>query len=185
MPGLAHKQAVVSLLLWCFSCLISADQTDQRLESLFEQLRSAKDSAVAQQIESRIWQIWFEAPDANAQLLVSQIDQAVAARRLQIGLQLADQLVDSNPDYAEAWNKRATINYLMGDNDQSVADIRKTLELEPRHFGAISGLGLIFIRQGNIRAAQDAFEQVLNISPSSASALRNIERLKQESGREI
>ena len=91
-------------------------------------------------------------------------------------------MIDSTPDFAEGWNKRATLHYLLGDNDSSVADIRETLIREPRHFGAISGLGLIFMRQNNFEAALHAFEQVLIISPGSASAKSNVEYIRNESG---
>jgi tetratricopeptide (TPR) repeat protein len=106
-------------------------------------------------------------------------------RRLEIALQLSTQLVDSYPEFAEGWNKRATIHYLLGNNAQSVADIRETVRLEPRHFGAISGLGMIFLRESNFPAALQAFEQVLKISPASIGAKRSIEQVRREIGREI
>jgi tetratricopeptide (TPR) repeat protein len=116
---------------------------------------------------------------------MSQVTQAMSAGELDIALKLCNQLVDGAPEYAEAWNKRATIHYLMGNNDASVADIRETLAREPRHFGAISGLGLIFLREKNMQAALDAFEQVLTISPGSPSAQGSVERVRREMGREI
>ena len=114
---------------------------------------------------------------------MSQISRAIAADELDIALRLCSQLVDSTPDFAEGCNQRATLHYLMGDNDSSVADIREMIL--PRHFGAISGLGLISMRQKNFDAALDAFEQVLIISPGSASAKSNAERIRNESGTEI
>ena len=107
------------------------------------------------------------------------------ARDLDAALETADALIARAPEFAEAWNRRATIHYLRGDDDESVADIRETLALEPRHFGAISGLGLIFLRRGDLEAALDAFEQVLEISPASANAKRSVERVRGELGREI
>ena len=77
-------------------------------------------------------------------------------RDLERALSLADELIEAAPEFAEAWNKRATIHYLLGDDDASVLDIRETLAREPRHFGAISGLGLIFLRQGDEAAALEA-----------------------------
>lgn len=162
-----------------------ADQTDERLQSLFTELKLASDAEEASAIESKIWQLWLEAPDENASLLMSQVSQAMSSGQLDLALRLSNQLIDSAPDYAEAWNKRATIHYLMGDDDSSVADIGETLSLEPRHFGAISGLGLIFLRQRDLESALDAFEQVLIISPASRSALLSVERVRQEIEREI
>jgi tetratricopeptide (TPR) repeat protein len=106
-------------------------------------------------------------------------------RRFEIALQLSNQLVDSSPGFAEGWNKRATIHYLMGNHAQSVADIRETVRLEPRHFGAISGLGMIFLWENNFPAALQAFEQVLKISPASNNAKLSVELVRRKMGREI
>jgi tetratricopeptide (TPR) repeat protein len=173
----------LALLLFCSAAV--ADQTDERLPGLFDDLESASDTSTAQAVEGKIWQLWLVAPDENSYLLMSQLTRAMSSGQLKIALTLADQLIDGAPEFAEAWNKRATIHYLMGNNDASVADIHKTLSLEPRHFGAISGLGLIFMRQGNMEAALEAFEQVLLISPASSSAQRSVDRVRQELGREI
>lgn len=168
-----------------YSTYASADQTAEQLPSLFEQLRASSDPAEAGRLESQIWQFWLEAPDVASNSQMERIGQAMAGADLAVALNLADQLVDSYPNYAEAWNKRATIHYLMGDNTASVADIRETVALEPRHFGAISGLGLIFMREKNLDAALDAFEKVLEINPSSISAQRSVARLRTELEREI
>lgn len=182
-----HQMSFLLVSLALVVCLSGAhaDQTDDRLRSLFDDLKMSTDAAQASSIESRIWQLWLEAPDENASLLMSQLTQAMSSGQLNLALQLSNQLVDSAPEFAEAWNKRATIHYLMGEDDLSVADIRETLSLEPRHFGAISGLGLIFLRQNNMESALDAFEQVLVISPASSSAKRSAERVRQELDQEI
>jgi len=162
-----------------------ADQFSEALPGLFDDLRDADDAAIAQRLEARIWQEWFEAPDDDARLLMRQLSAAMQSQDTDRALELADRLVDAAPSYAEGWNRRATIHYLRGDDDLSVADIRETLVLEPRHFGAISGLGLIFLRQGDLDAALEAFEQVLVISPASENARRSVERVRGELGREI
>ena len=116
---------------------------------------------------------------------MSQVTHAMAQRELDLALLLCNQLLDASPEFSEAWNKRATIHYLQGNFEASVSDIRETLALEPRHFGAISGLGLIFIREKNYEAALKAFEQVLAISPGSVSAQSSVERAKALQGKEI
>ncbi len=165
--------------------LATADQTASELPALFEQLRSAENQTAASDLESRIWQLWLQAPDEGAAALMSQLTLAMQAGELDLALALCNQLVDSNPDFSEAWNKRATVHYLMGNSDASVNDIRETLILEPRHFGAISGLGLIFMRQGNFEAALQAFEQVLAITPASSNAQRSAQRMRDEIGKKI
>lgn len=175
--------------LWLCSLIASgvllADQNAAELPGLFDQLQAASSPADVASIESEIWQHWLTAPDDNSALLLSQVNSAMAARELSIALLLSNQLVDSTPDFAEGWNKRATIHYLMGNNNASVADIRETVLLEPRHFGAISGLGLILLRDGKPEAALEAFEKVLAISPGSPSASASVERVRRELGREI
>jgi len=164
---------------------VAADQTAEELPGLFAQLLAENDSDTSASIEGQIWQHWLNAPDSNSASLLSQINGALRASRLEIALQLSNQLVDSSPDFSEAWNKRATIHYLMGNFPASVADIRETVRLEPRHFGAISGLGMIFVQENNLPAALQAFEQVLKISPSSINAKRSIERVLRKMEREI
>ena len=90
-----------------------------------------------------------------------------------------DAIVHKAPNFAEGWNKRATVNYMIGDYQASLADIDRTLELEPHHFGALAGLGLVNIKLDRDEAALDAFERVLRVSPQSDSAKANVEFVKQ------
>ena len=162
-----------------------ADQNAEELPALFDDLKTASSQTEASGIETRIWEYWLEAPDDASAELIKEISLAMSGSDLAVALQLSDKLVESHPEFAEAWNKRATLHYLLGKNAESVADIRETIALEPRHFGAISGLGLIFLREQNFEAALEAFEQVLAISPASESAQQSVARLRQELGREI
>jgi len=173
------------LCLPCVPTVLMADQNAPELPALFDELQFASEPSAVALIEKQIWQHWLDAPDENSALLMFQVGQAMSAGELDIALMLSNQLVDSSPDYSEAWNRRATIHYLMGNNDASVADIRETVLLEPRHFGAISGLGMIFLRDKNPEAALDAFEKVLAISPNSPGALESVARVRRELGREI
>ncbi len=184
-PARQIRAALYALCLALASSSLVADQHAAELPDLFDQLQNASEPAVVSAIESKIWQHWLEAPDENAALIMSQLSRAMSDGELDMALVLSNQLVDSTPGYSEAWNRRATIHYLMGNNDASVADIRETVLLEPRHFGAISGLGLIFMRENNLQAALDAFEKVLEISPGSPSAISSVERVRRELGREI
>jgi len=184
----AHSSARLSLLglsIVLLSFFVKADQTADELPELFDQLLEATSAAQASELESQIWMHWLQAPDDASEFLLSQVAQAMNTGQLEFALKLSTQLVDGSPNFAEAWNKRATIHYLLGNNNASVADIRETLALEPRHFGAISGLGLIFMRERNMEAALDAFEQVLAISPASGNAQSSADRVRNELGREI
>ncbi len=186
MTCLDHiRIGLVAIWLSAMAAGAHADQTAEELNPLFDKLASASNASEASQIEFKIWQHWLVGPDDNADVLMSQIIAAMKARQLTLGLNLSDQLIDSSPNFAEAWNKRATLHYLVGDIDASVEDIKQTIALEPRHIGAISGLGLIFLQQRNYQNALEAFEQVLKISPQSESALRSIERVRDKLGDEI
>ena len=191
MNANAMQSALTSFFTLCILTLcvhattVAADQNSAELPALFAQLVNEVDAEASTVIEGKIWQHWLTAPDRNSEALMSQISNAMGAGRLQVALLLSNQLVDSSPNFAEGWNKRATIHYLMGNNPDSVADIRETIRLEPRHFGAISGLGMIFLREKNYPAALQAFEQVLKISPASLNAKRSVESVRREIGREI
>lgn len=163
----------------------SALADDRSLDRLFDELRQAASSVEAAEIESRIWTRWLEAPDAAGERLLESVLVAMNRRDHDTALDRATLLVERYPDYAEAWNKRATIHYLRGEYARSVADIEATLELEPRHFGAISGLGLIFLRRGDPASALEAFRAVLEISPRSANARRSVAAMRRALGDEI
>lgn len=163
----------------------SADQTDEGLPPLFDALENASSSSSANDLESRIWQIWLQSDDEKTRLLLQQVVDAMGAGDLDEALLSSTELVEYAPEFAEGWNKRATVYYLMGQFNSSVEDIYRTLKLEPRHFGAISGLGLIFLRQGNQSAALQAFEQVLEVSPKSVNAQRSVDQVRKQLGDEI
>lgn len=163
----------------------SADQTHPQLEELFQSLQQAESDTQTRKIQSQIWQLWLEAPDQNASYLSSQIATAMSVGQNEMALRLSNQLIDSTPKFAEAWNKRATIQYLLGNHALSIADIKQTLLLEPRHFGALSGLGHIFTDSGNYAAALDVFNQVLQLSPNSQHAQANVSRVEALIGDDI
>lgn len=182
-----HSLTLYLFLLLSLSsgALVQADQNAPELPGLFSQLAATDNPSEATQIEGLIRLHWREAPDEKSAELMSEIVQAMTAAELPVALQLSNDLVESHPDYAEAWNKRATVHFMMRDNASSVADIRETLALEPRHFAAISGLGLIFLRVEKFDEAMEAYQQVLAISPASAGAERSVNRLRQLLGLEI
>lgn len=180
--------SLVSLLLAGLPGMVttaSADQRDPKLPGLFEKLQNATGSGSAEQIESEIWMTWLATDDDKSDVLLRNIVSAMGSGDMDEALMASDALIEQNPEFAEGWNKRATVHYLMGNVKSSVEDIHRTLQLEPRHFGAISGLGLIFLKQGNLSAALEAFEEVLKISPQSVNAQRSVEQVRSQIGEEI
>jgi len=157
-----------------------ADQRDARLDPLFSALTEADNRQTASLLEDQIWRIWLEGPgDQIIDFLIRDGMEAMADGRIADALEAFDTVTRKAPDFAEGWNKRATVFYMLGDLDRSVSDIQRTLELEPRHFGALSGLGLIGLARGDKAAALAAFDRALAIHPHLPSKER-IEALRRE-----
>jgi tetratricopeptide (TPR) repeat protein len=157
----------------------AADQTDGRLDRLFELLQTTGDPEAAQAAEIEIWRIWIESGHEEIDALMVEGILAMTNRRLDDAITIFSQITERAPRFAEGWNKRATAYYLIDDLVASVEDIRRTLALEPRHFGAISGMGLIFLSRGDESGALDAFEAVLAIHPHAPGARERVEELRR------
>ncbi len=143
----------------------AARQDDSRLDALFERLVAADDLAEARSIEASIWRIWTEAGDETLdEFMVSGIG-AMRRRNFDVAIESFNTIIEADPDFAEGWNKRATLFYLMGRYDDSIRDVERTLALEPRHFGALSGMGLIFTELDDMKSALAWFEQALEVNP--------------------
>lgn len=155
-----------------------ADQTDPRLDDLFSRLSSAGVGEVLT-IERSIWHIWAESDDEAISTLMGQGMTAMARGDLSGALGKFDQIVTIAPDYAEGWNKRATVFFLIGNYPESLYDIKRTLALEPRHFGALSGRGLVYVELGEEELALQSFEAALAINPRLTGAEKNAEILRK------
>lgn len=137
----------------------------QNLDFLFGALKAAPDAETAKAIEERIWALWFVSGSDTADLLMTRVKTAFEAKELDLAVQLLDSIVEIKPDYVEAWNRRATIYFMKKDYGRALADIRQVLGREPRHFGALSGLGLIMQEFGEERRALEVFRRALAIHP--------------------
>ena len=157
-----------------------ADQSDERLDGLFEQLSRASDPAALRATENRIWEIWLEHTNEDVERLLTLGTEAMNRRQFPEALLIFSQIVENFPDFAEGWNKRATLFYLVGNTDASIEDIKKALELEPRHFGALSGLGLVYLQQGKLALAEEAFLQLIAVHPNSPSAQDNLRLVREQ-----
>lgn len=136
-----------------------------RLSMLFTALQATPPPRPVHEIEDEIWAIWTGHDDPALEARMQRAISAIARRRLAEGETLLDALVRDAPGWAEAWNKRATLHFLAQRNDASIADIHRTLELEPRHFGAICGFAQICLRQGEMTAATEALAAALSLNP--------------------
>lgn len=176
---------VLALLFALVPVAIQADQTNPRLDELFTRLKLTEDSRQLRFLEATIWEIWMQHDNEDVERLLTMGTQRMNAGRYPEALLIFNELVESYPEFAEAWNKRATLYYILGDLEASMADIDRTLALEPRHFGALSGLGLIHVRREELQKARESFEALLEIHPNSASALQNLERILADIRRNI
>ena len=156
-----------------------ADQDDGRLVILFGELQRTADAAAAEKLTEQIWNIWHETEDDEARELLTRGITAMVQESYQDALLAFDGLVRLKPDFAEGWNKRATVYYLVGDYVASIRDVQQTLALEPRHFGALSGLGLIYMALGRDGEALSAFEAALAVNPHLPGPLQHVRELKE------
>ena len=171
--------AALVLLAWTMTPA-SADQNDPRLAPLFELLRSSSDPARLGRIEGTIWGLWLQSGREDVDRLMEQGMEAMSGNRLRESIGIFARVVDLAPGFAEGWNKRATAYYLAGDLEASLRDVERTLALEPRHFGALSGLGLIRLAQGDELGALLAFEAVLELHPRAPAAVFQVRRLREK-----
>ena len=172
------KIFIVSISLLFASNIALADQNDPRLNNLFKKLNETENQDEIRDLISDIWNIWYEVDDPKVIEYFEKGIQAMNLRNYPLAIRFFNNLIEEDPNFAEGWNKRATVHFMMGNFDQSMQDIIKTLELEPRHFGALDGMGLIFIHQGQFQQAIDVYDKMLEIFPFSVKTMDKKERIQ-------
>jgi tetratricopeptide (TPR) repeat protein len=135
------------------------------LDFLFGALKAAPDEDSAKHVEARIWALWSQTSSDTTALLMQRVKVATDAKQFDVALKLLDAVIKLHPDYIEGWNRRATLYYMQNDYQHSLEDIEQILVREPRHFGALAGLGMIMQELGDDRRALDAFRKALAINP--------------------
>ena len=156
----------------------AADQNDPRLSELFDELQAAPDPRAARDIEQQIWLIWTRHEDDAVNSLMSVGVAQMSRRDYSGALGSFEEIIAADPEFAEGWNKRATVHWLMENYDESLVDIERTLKLEPRHFGALSGRGLVYIELEEWERALEAFEAALAVNPQMRGPQVNAEALR-------
>jgi tetratricopeptide (TPR) repeat protein len=156
---------------------VSADK--RGLDFLFGALKAAPDLASAKHVEAKIWALWLQTPSDTAGLLMTRAKAAMDAQQMDVALKLLDSVVKLRPDYVEGWNRRATLYYLRNDYAHSLQDIEQVLVREPRHFGALAGLG-------DDKRALDAFRRALAVNPHLEKVPELVKTLSEKvEGRDI
>jgi tetratricopeptide (TPR) repeat protein len=152
------------------------------LDGLFAELKAARDPAHAEAIEDRIWQIWSKSGNAGVDSLFEIGMIAILHGDYSSALAFFEQVTERAPNFAEGWNKRASVEYQLGDLDAALRDVERTLAIERRHFGAMSGRALIYIAVGDDKDALQMFERALAINPASIGLRRQVQRLRDKLG---
>jgi len=158
----------------------------QNLDRLFEALKVAPDDESAKYVENRIWAIWLASSSDTANLLMERAKAAVDGKDYDLAIKLLDAIIDIKPDFVEAWNRRATVFYTRKDFGSALADLHEVLAREPRHFGALSGLGIILQEIGDEKHALEAYRRALAIHPKLERIPELAKKLAEKvDGREI
>jgi tetratricopeptide (TPR) repeat protein len=164
---------------------VGADRA-RGLDFLFGALKVAPDEASAKHVEARIWALWTQTPSDTTALLMTRAKAAMDAQQMDVALKLLNAVIKLHPDYVEGWNRRATLYYLRNDYTHAMEDIEQVLAREPRHFGALMGLGMIMQDIGDDKRALDAFRKALAIDPHLDKVPEMIKTLSEKvEGRDI
>jgi tetratricopeptide (TPR) repeat protein len=173
------RRTLIAFCLQLTALVAVADQSDPRLNGLFDKLKEAREEQDAVGTANEIWKIWFEYRDADTARLLQQAVAAKDSGNLDKALEVVNEVIATAPDFAEAWNQRAIIYYNVGYFDASLRDVEETLKLEPRHFGALSGRGMCYLGLRDPDEALSAFEEALDVHPWLTTARAYADTLRQ------
>ena len=178
---------VVAVGLWGLGMTPSeARQEDPRLDALFDRLHSIEEGDEAKLLMTMIWKIWAESGSHTVDLLFSRGIRAMNRREFDTALAMLNAVIEIDPEFSEGWNARATLHYMMGNYEHSLRDIDRTLALEPRHWGALAGMGMIYQDTEREEEAVEAYRRALAANPHLPGARSAIEFLTRKvKGREL
>ena len=159
------KRLIIFIII--FSNFAHADQKDDRLSKLFDKLFLSTNNMEVSKLLFNIWDIWSIADNQETQILFDEANQFMDVGELDNAIELFSKVIMQSPEFAEGWNKRATVYFLKGELNKSISDIEKTLYLEPRHFGALDGLAEIYLIKDDLISAAATYKRILEIIPSS------------------
>ena len=158
----------------------------KNLDFLFEALKAAPDADSAKLVEGRIWALWLASGSDTTDLLMTRVKTAIEGKDNSLAIELLSAVIELKPDYVEAWNRRATLYFASKDYGKALTDIREVLAREPRHFGALSGLGIIMQEFGEDKFALEAFRRALAVNPHLPKIPEMVKTLAEKvEGRDI
>ena len=143
----------------------SPKETARGLDFLLGALKAAQDQESARHVEAQILALWSQSSSDTTLLLMQRVKTATDAKQLDVALKLLDAVLKLHPEYIEGWSRRATLHYMRNDYQRALEDIEQVLSREPRHFGALAGLGVVMQELGDDKRALDAFRKAITINP--------------------
>tara|TARA_Y200000002_G_scaffold102449_1_gene83172 strand:+ start:744 stop:1295 length:552 start_codon:yes stop_codon:yes gene_type:complete len=175
------KKIFLIFFLFLFSTnSFTQNQTISDLDGLFEKLKKTNNPMTAREIEGKIWKLWTTHPTQESLTsLLAKGSQYMSQNQLTSAHNVFSKAIELDPNWAEAWNKRATVLYLMGNLELSQNDIDMVLKLEKRHFGALSGQGLVQTALKNYQKAIDSYIEAHKVYPAMETPLVMIEKLRE------
>lgn len=156
------------------------DDEQARLDDLFTDLKRERNEKAAERIARQIGAEWMQSGSASVDLMMQWVDKAIEEEKYDIALDFLDQVIVLQPGFAEGWNRRATVHFLMENYAKAMADIDHTLRLEPRHFGALAGMAGILKAAGLNERALDAYQRALDVYPMLRDAQSELAELAEE-----
>ena len=174
------KKIFLIFIIFLFSSgTFAQNETAVELDELFNQLKKTNNPMSARKIEGKIWKLWTTHPTQDSLTsLLAKGSEYMAQNELTSAHNVFSKAIELDPNWAEAWNKRATVLYLMGNLELSQNDIDMVLKIEKRHFGALSGQGLVQTAMKNYQKAIDSYIEAHKVYPAMETPLMMIERLK-------
>ena len=166
------------LLFFCLQAFVYADQ--KNLDQLFQKLKNENNQNIARNIEDQIWRLWTTHQSDNSLTQMMNYGTILMNNRnYEEANRIFTKIIDTDPTWAEGWNKRATVYYYQKKYKLSQSDINKVIELENRHFGAFSGQGMVQIKLDNLEKALESYKKVLEIYPSNKAAQTLVDEIEQ------
>ena len=174
------KLLSILILSLLFFSNVNSEERELELNKLFNQLKNNSNASMAFDVEMKIWNIWSTHPSQeNLTQLLADGSNLMAQHKLNKAYETFSKVISLDPNWAEGWNKRATVLYMLGRYEESQEDINEVLKLEKRHFGALSGQGLVQIELKNYEGAINSYKEVQKIYPSMQSPKIMIPQLKE------
>ena len=175
------KKIFFITIFFTYSFFSYADSGHQnQIDKLFDQLKNTTSYQESKEIESKIWELWTTHPSENSlTALLADGSFYMSQNNLKTAYETFTKTIEMDSDWAEAWNKRATVLYLMDQYQSSLDDIKITLALEPRHFGALSGQALNYIELNEYEKAIESYKTVQKIYPTMDGAKKMIPQLEE------